>query len=150
PAVAWMFAIGKPLYPPLDAPERYAHIYGPMAFIPHAFAIRAAGSDLRVVKWVSASAALFGLLLLFRALRSRTTSRQAVVFTGVCALLLLVFRNTAFWPRPDSFELFCVALGLWAALNGPRADSWIIFGASAGVLWNLKFSGPLYSLPLFA
>jgi len=149
PAVAWMFAIGKPLYPSVDAPERYAHIYGPMAFIPDAFAMQVAGPDLRVVKWVSASAALFSVSFLFVTLRSRTNSRCALCFTGVCALLLLVFRNTAFWPRPDSLELFCVALGLWAVLNGPRAVGWIVFGASAGVLWNLKFSGPLYSVPLF-
>ena len=149
PAVAWMFEIGKPLYPPPDAPERYAHIYGPMAFIPYAVAIQVLGQDLRTVKWVSTSAALLSLLVLFLLLRSRTTSRHAVLFTGVCALLLLVFRNTAFWARPDSLELFCVTLGLWAAVNGSSAGGWIILGASAGVLWNLKFSGPLYSLPLF-
>src|SRR3954466_6651779 len=27
PAVAWMLESGKPLYPPPEAPERYAHIY---------------------------------------------------------------------------------------------------------------------------
>jgi hypothetical protein len=149
PAVAWMFAIGKPLYPSTAAPDRYAHIYGPMAFIPDAFAMQVAGPDLRVVKWISASAALLGLLFLVVALRSRTAWRHAVVLTGMCALLLLLFRNAAFWPRPDSLELFCVALGLWAVVSGPRAANSIIVGVSTGILWNLKFSGPLYSVPLF-
>jgi hypothetical protein len=149
PAVAWMFEIGQPLYPAPGAPERYAHIYGPMAFIPLAFAMRVAGPDLRAVKWLSTSAALLGLLILFVALRSRTTPRHALMFTGVSALLFLIFRNTAFWPRPDSLELLCVSLGLWAASNRSLSVGWIILGASAGVLWNLKFSGPLYSLPLF-
>jgi hypothetical protein len=148
PAVAWMFEIGKPLYPPPNAPERYAHIYGPMAFIPHAVAMHVAGPDLRTVKWVSASAALLASMTLFAVLRSRTSWRHAVMFTGLCALLWLVFRNTAFWPRPDSLELLCVSLGLWGALNGSPVG-WMMLGVCSGVLWNLKFTGPLYSLPLF-
>jgi hypothetical protein len=37
---------------------------------------------------------------------------------------------------------------LWATLRRSRV-SWLALGVSAGVLWNLKFTGPLYSLPLF-
>ncbi len=149
PAVAWMFEVGKPLYPPPDAPDRYAHIYGPMAFIPHALAMRVLGGDLRVTKSVGASAGLLGLLCLFLALRCSIGTRGAVVWAGYCALLLLVFRNAAFWTRPDSLELFCVSIGLWAIVRRSAFAGWLILGVSAGVLWNLKFSGPLYSLPLF-
>ena len=148
PAVAWMFETGKPLYPPPDAPERYAHIYGPMAFLPLAAAMRVFGTDLRVTKWVGAGAGIVSLVLLFWILNARAGARLAAIFTGYCALLLLAFRNAAFWMRPDSLELLCTSLGLWAALHRSRL-SWLALGLSAGVLWNLKFSGPLYSLPIF-
>ncbi len=148
PAVAWMFEAGKPLYPPPDAPEQYAHIYGPMAFIPLASAMRIFGADLRVTKSVGAGAAIVAVLLLFAILRSRVGTRLAVLFTGYCALLMLVFRNAAFWVRPDSLELLCTVIGLWAVLHRWRMN-WLVLGVSAGVLWNLKFTGPVYSLPLF-
>jgi hypothetical protein len=148
PAVAWMFESGKPLYPPPDAPERYAHIYGPMAFIPLGAAMRVFGTDLGVTKWVGAGAGTVSLVLLFWILNIRVGSRLAAIFTGYCALLLLVFRNAAFWVRPDSLELLCSSIGLVAALHRSRV-SWLALGLSAGVLWNLKFTGPLYSLPIF-
>jgi len=148
PAVAWMFQSGKPLYPPPDAAERYSHIYGPMAFIPLAAAMQLFGTDLNVTKWVGAVAGIGSLALLFWILNARAGARRAVVFTGYCALLLLVFRNAAFWVRPDSLELVCGAIGLCAALHRSRV-SWLALGISAGVLWNLKFTGPLYSLPVF-
>ena len=148
PAVAWMFEGGKPLYPPPDAPEQYAHIYGPMAFIPLASAMRFFGTDLSVTKWIGAGAGILALVVLSATLTSRVGSRFALTFTGACALLLLIFRNAAFWSRPDSLELFCVSIGLWTATRRGRV-SWLLLGISAGILWNLKFSGPLYSLPLF-
>lgn len=148
PAVAWMFESGNPLYPGPDAAERYAHIYGPMAFIPLAAAMRIFGTDLRVAKWVAAGAAIIALSILWLVLRGRVGARTALIITGCCALLLLVFRNAAFWVRPDSLELLCAAAGLWAALRRDRVG-WLVLGVTAGVLCNLKFSGPLYALPLF-
>ena len=148
PAVSWMFEIGKPVYPPPEAAEQYAHIYGPMAFIPLAAAMRVFGTGLTVTKWIGAGAGILALWLLFVILRSRVGTRVGLLFTGYCALLLLIFRNAAFWVRPDSLELLCTSVGLWAALRRSRI-SWLALGLSAGVLWNLKFSGPLYSLPLF-
>jgi hypothetical protein len=121
-----------------------------MAFAPHAFAMRLFGAGLTVTKWVGAAAGLLALLFVFLSLRSVLTTRRAVVFTGYCALLLLVFRNVAFWNRPDSLELLCVSMALWAIQRRTSIAAWLLLGVSAGVLWNLKFSGPLYSLPLFA
>ena len=148
PSVASMLESGKPLYPPPDAPEQYAHIYGPMAFIPLAVAMRLFGTDLSVTKSVGTAAGILALFLLFAVLKLRAGTRLAAIFTGECAILLLVFRNAAFWSRPDSLELLCVSIGLCAALWRSRAG-WIVLGVSAGLLANLKFSGPLYSLPLF-
>ena len=148
PSVAWMFESGKPLYPPPAAAEQYAHIYGPMAFIPLAVAMRLLGTDLSVTKSVGTAAGILALLVLFAILKSRAGTRLAVLCTGQCAIFMLVFRNAAFWSRPDSLELLGMSIGLWAALRRSRAG-WIVLGVSAGLLWNLKFSGPLYSLPLF-
>jgi hypothetical protein len=149
PAVAWMFELGKPLYPPPDAADRYAHIYGPMAFIPHAVALRLFGGGLWVTKSVGAGAGLLSLVMIFLTVRSARNRWYAVTLTGYCALQWLIFRNVAFWNRPDSLELLCVSIGMWGVLRAPSRVAWLVLGVTAGVLWNLKFSGPLYSLPLF-
>jgi len=148
PAVAWMFEIGKPLYPATTAAERYAHIYGPMAFIPYGAAMRLFGSDLIVTKWPGAAAGVVSLMFVFVTLRSRVSTARSIVFTGYCALLLLVFRNAAFWSRPDSLELLSTSIALWAVAR-PRRLGWFAVGVTAGILFDLKFTGPLYCLPLF-
>jgi hypothetical protein len=149
PAVAWMFEIGKPLYPVTTAAERYAHIYGPMAFIPYGAAIRLFGpDDLIVTKWPGAAAGVVSLVFVFVTLRSRVSTARSIVFTGYSALLLLVFRNAAFWSRPDSLELLCTSIAVWSVAR-PRPLGWLAVGVTAGILCDLKFSGPLYCLPLF-
>jgi len=148
PAVAWMFELGKPLYPLTTAAERYAHIYGPMAFIPYGAAIRLFGPHLIVTKLAGAAAGIVSLIFVFATLRSCVSTTRSIVFTGYCALLLLVFRNAAFWSRPDSLELLCTSIGLWAVAR-PRPLGWFAVGVTAGLLCDLKFSGPLYCLPLF-
>jgi hypothetical protein len=148
PAVAWMFAIGKPLYPMTTAAERYAHIYGPLAFMPLGAAMRLFGGDLIVTKCVGAAAGIVSLFFVFAALRSHLTARASVLFTGYCALLLLAFRNAAFWSRPDSLELLCTSVAVWG-LARARPFGWFAMGVTVGVFSNLKFSGPLYCVPFF-
>src|SRR3954452_8092454 len=42
-AVAFVFGEGKPLYPALAEPERYAHVYGPVLFFVQRAAFAVAG-----------------------------------------------------------------------------------------------------------
>ena len=45
-AVAAMFKAGRPLYPGLDAPERYVHVYCPIVFVAHALSRCPFGASL--------------------------------------------------------------------------------------------------------
>jgi hypothetical protein len=147
-AVSWVFALGKPLYHGVDAAERYAHIYGPMAFIPHGLVLRAFGPSLLASKLPGALAALVSLACTWLALRSTTSARRALTLTGACALVYLTFRNYTFWTRPEPLQLLCVSAALLVSVRMRGAIGAITLGLCAGVLWNLKITGPLYTLPL--
>ena len=130
------------------APERYAHIYGPLAFMLHGYALGAFGPDLLVSKITSAAAALIGLALTFVAVRRHTTAPRAMVMTGLAALLLLGFKNFSYWTRPEPFQLLAVSASLVFATRGRGDVAAIGVGLASGLLWNLKITGPLYSLPI--
>ena len=148
-AVGWLFHIGQPIYHAVDSAERYSHIYGPMAFIAHGVALGVFGPSIEVSKWVGGSLALVSLGLTFIALKTQTTVLRAVVITGVFALLMLGFRNYSFWTRAEPLLIFCVSAGLVAAVQGKGRLSGVLLGVFAGLLWNLKATGLIYSLPLF-
>ena len=149
-AVGWLFHIGQPIYHAVDSAERYSHIYGPMAFIAHGVALGIFGPSIEVSKWVGGSLALVSLALTFVALKTQTTVWRAVVITGIFALLMLGFRNYSFWTRAEPLLVFCMSAGLVAAIQGRGNVSGVVLGVIAGLLWNLKATGPIYSLPLFA
>jgi hypothetical protein len=146
-AVGWLFHVGAPIYHPVDAPERYAHIYGPWAFIAHGLVLGLFGPSVVVSKSLGVTAGLSSLVLLFLALRTGIDARRALVMTGACALFLLLFRNYSFWTRPDPLQLFAACAMLLMVLLGRGMATGVAAGAAAGLLWGLKFTGPLYALP---
>ena len=148
-AVGWLFHIGQPIHHAVNSAERYAHIYGPMTYIAHGLALGAFGPGIVVSKWVGGSAALVSLALIFAAVRTHVSVARALVLAGLCALLMLAFRNYSFWTRPEPLMVFCMAAGLVAAVRGRGYGAAAALGIFAGLLWNLKATGPLYSLPLF-
>jgi hypothetical protein len=147
-AIGWLFHAGQPVYHLPAAPERYTHIYGPLAFMLHGYALGAFGPGLLVSKITSAAAASIGLALTFVAVRRHTTTRRAMVIAGLGALLLLGFKNFSYWTRPEPFQLLAVSASLVFATQGRGALAAIGAGLASGVLWNLKITGPLYSLPI--
>lgn len=147
-AIGWLFHAGQPVYHLADSPERYSHIYGPLAFMLHGYALGAFGPSLLVSKIASAAAALIGLTLTFAAVRPHATRARAIAITGLMALLLLAFKNFSFWTRPEPFQLLAVAASLVFATRARGAIAAVGAGVASGVLWNLKITGPLYSLPI--
>lgn len=149
-AIGWLARIGAPLYPALDAAERYAHIYGPMAYLLHGLAFTVLGPGVGVAKGLSAAAGIGSVGLTWLAVRTRCGARCATALTGGGAVVLLMFRNYAFWTRPEPFQLLAVSVSLLAAVGGRGPAASVVVGVASGVLWNLKFTGVLYSLPVFA
>ena len=148
-ALGWLFHVGQPTYHTPASAERYAHIYGPMTYMLHGYALGIFGPSIAVSKALGASAGLTSLALVYRAIRSKATPARAVVLTGVFALLLLLFRNYSFWTRPEPLQLAAVSAILLFAVSGRGYMSATLIGLASGILWNLKFTGPLYCLPVF-
>jgi hypothetical protein len=148
-AVGWLFHLGQPVYHSLDSAERYAHIYGPLAFIFHGFALGALGPSIAVSKGLGVAASFLGLELTYLAARQHASRRVSLTLTGLAALFLLDFRQYAFWTRPEPFQMTAVAAALLAASRGGVASA-VLTGMASGILWDLKFTGPFYSLAIFA
>jgi hypothetical protein len=148
PAIAWAAHNGQPLYHAPEAPERYSHIYGPLAFLIHGWALAIVGPRVLVSKALAVLAGLCSLAATYALLRRVAPAARAAVLTGVCALELLLFRHDSFWTRPDSLQLLAVVVATSCAVSRGRTAP-ITTGLAAGIVWNLKMTGPLYTLPAF-
>ena len=149
-AVAAALRAGHPLYPAIDAAERYAHVYGPVLFLVHAGTLAVFGSSILVSKAVGAAAAIAALTLSFLVYRERAGIYAAIIATTICAVVFLAFGNVTFWSRSDPLLIFCVALSLVATRLRSRWASMVLLGVTAGVAVNLKVTGIFYLLPAFA
>ena len=149
-AVAAAFAAGHPLYPALDAPERYAHIYGPVLFIVHAAAFAVAGASILASKAVGAVAALSSLGLTYVVYSRRAGVLAACNVTAASALVYLYFNNATFWTRSDPLLILSTSIGLAGALSRRRFAAAIVLGLATGAAINLKVTGAIYLIPVFA
>jgi len=148
--IAWLFHRGQPIYHAFDAAERYSHMYGPLAFIIPGEFLALVGPSIMASKASGALAGLLSVAVVYRLMRSaRASVRDAIVLTGLFALLCLMYRNESFWIRPDSFSLLFTSLSLLAAIGRQRWLAAIGVGLCIAALLNLKLTGPLYALPAF-
>lgn len=122
-AVGWLFELGRPIYHDVESAERYAHMYGPLAFIIPGTVLSLAGPSILTSK--IAGAGLLGLVSVHRLARSVTGRHNALLLTGLFAAIGLMYRNLSFWVRPDAFLLLFTSLALLAALR--RNMEWAIF-----------------------
>ena len=148
-AIGWLFHLGQPIYHAPESAERYSHIYGPLAFMIHGAALGALGPSIVIAKALSTLAAALAILLSFVAMRRLVPVSRALTFAGIEALLLMAFKNFSYWTRPEPFQLVAVAASLLIATAGHGMSAAIGVGLASGVLWNLKLTGPLYSVPIF-
>lgn len=146
-AVAFAFGSGQPLYPAMDAAERYVHVWGPALFLTQAAALELFGASIFVSKAVGPLAAILSLVVAFAVFRMRAGFAAALVGSGLCAIVYLCFSNVTFWTRADPLLLCCSVLGLVGATrrNAMMAAVWT--GVAMGVAINLKVTGILYIAP---
>ena len=150
PIVGWLFTLGEPIYHDVGAATRYAHMYGPLGFIPHGLVLQALGPGIAASKLLGVLAGLATLGLTWAALTTVATRRQAAVLTGACALVFLAFRNYTFWTRPDPLLLAASAAALVVVVRARGLAAGVGLGLLTGVLTGLKITGPLYAAPLVA
>jgi hypothetical protein len=147
PAVAWAFSRGQPLYPALDAPERYAHIYGPVLFVVHAAALSVLGASIASSKAVGAVAALASVLVSYRYLAARAGAWCALMVSAGSVIVYQCFANASWWTRSDPLLILAVVIGLAATHAHASLPAALLLGLSAGCAVNLKLTAPLYLLP---
>jgi hypothetical protein len=150
PAVAAAYNAGLPLYPALDAAERYAHIYGPLLFLLHGAALWLLGPSIAASKSVGALAILASLSVAFLVFRGRAGTPAAFRATAVCALIFASFGNVTYWTRSDPLLVLSVATGLYGAQLRSWKWSAFVVGVCTGAAFNLKITGPAYLLPALA
>jgi hypothetical protein len=148
-AVGWLFAAGKPVYPGVSSPERYAHVYGPAAFMIQGWTLQLFGPSIAVSKFVGVTAGLLSLAGLYGAVRGASGPHVALVAAGLASLALLMFRDYSFWVRPDPLLLLAVSLLLFTTARFSGLAAAVAIGVMTGVLWNLKVTGPCYAAPVF-
>jgi hypothetical protein len=148
-AVASAFGRGQPLYPALDAPERYVHIYGPMLFVVHALVLTLLGPSITASKTVGGVAILVAAFIAYRRLAQHAGSSNAIVASALCTLIFLSFGNATFWTRAEPLLLLSVAVALSAIdARQPRMAA-VLLGLATGLAVNLKLTGVVALLPVF-
>ena len=150
--VAWIWAEGGQVYHPVEAEERYAFLYGPLAYIVTGLLYKVIGGSTFVAKLAGFSLLLASLAALAWSVRRRFPDAwyPVVVALGYYAVLALFFKNFSFWSKPDPFMIAAVAAGLAACVSGKRAGAWIVCGIALGLAVNAKITGAVYFLPLLA
>jgi hypothetical protein len=149
-SVSWVAMQGQPLYHELGSAERYAHVYGPWAFIVPGTVLLVLGPSLAASKAAGAGAGLMTLVISFFLLRRTTTFARAVGGAAVVAVGLLMFRNYAFWNRPDSLLAFGVSAAMLSAMSKRAFVRELGVGVSLGFMAGLKITAPLYGLAAVA
>jgi hypothetical protein len=147
-AISWLVRLGDSPYHGVDAPTRYAHIYGPVLFLTHAGAFRLFGAGIWVSKLAGVAAALLSVLCLWLALRKVRGAHSATSWTAASVLVYMMFGNMSFWTRAEPMLLLCAAGGLLCALDRRRGVAIIGTGVAMGIAANLKITGFCYLVPV--
>jgi hypothetical protein len=151
-AVAWLYAEGGQIYHGLDAPERYAFLYGPVPYIATAWVYKLLGPGMFAAKFAGFICLITSLVFVTLAVRRWDPHRVApcLVALGYFSLVALLFKNHSFWSKPDSFMIACAAVGLYACLLGSSRMAWVLCGLALGIAANAKITGAVYFVPYLA
>jgi hypothetical protein len=150
--VAWIYAQGGQIYHSIDAPERYAFLYGPVPYIATAWVYELIGTGTTPAKVAGFLCLLLTVVLIavsvWRYFRGQLI--PCIVALGYFSLMALFFKNHSFWSKADPFMLVAAAFGLYTCLMRPGRIAWLLCGIALGVAVNAKITGALYFLPYLA
>lgn len=151
-SVAWMWANGGQIYHAVDAAERYAFLYGPLAYISTGIIYLLFGASTLTAKLAGILCLLATLGILAITIRRRFPGQFFTLIAGLgyFSLLALFFKNFSFWSKPDSFMIAASALGLFACSVGRLRLAWVVCGIAIGLAANAKITGVIYFLPYVA
>ncbi len=149
-SVAAAFTHGQPVYHNFDSGWRYSMLYGPVTYLVPALLFRIAGPSIFTAKLGGTLSGLGGLTVVYCAYRAVGGRRNAGVWIGCLAALLLLFGRYSFWSRADSYLFFCSAAAVSALLLRSWVWASVICGAMLGLAIGFKAHGALYVAPVVA
>ena len=155
-AISWLFQTGHPLYPKLDAAERYINNYGPALYIINGFILNLFNPSIFTSKISSAIAVVISLVSISYALAKVSGTRTAIICSAYITLIFLSLNTystllaSTFWSRPDPLIVMCVSVGLLAVVRTPPPIAALLCALSLGISLNLKVFAIFYFLPVYA
>ena len=155
-AISWLFQTGHPLYPKLDAAERYINNYGPALYIINGFILNLFNPSIFTSKISSAIAVVISLVSISYALAKVSGTRTAIICSAYITLIFLSLNTystllaSTFWSRPDPLIFMCVSVGLLAVVRTPPPIAALLCALSLGISLNLKVFAIFYFLPVYA
>jgi len=148
PATGAVAARGLPVYPELDAAQRYGMLYGPLAYLKFVPFYAVFGRSLTSAKLTGVLALLITLSAAYYVGRRYARREEAILGLGAGALALLFFHFSSFDATTDPSLVASTAAGVVGALHHRRAVAVSTLGVIAGVVPNLKLTAACAVLPL--
>jgi hypothetical protein len=150
--VAWLYANGGQIYHPVDAAERYAFLYGPLAYMATGSVYQLFGASTLTAKLAGFMCLLLTMVTLGLVARRAFPQRwyPCLIILGYFSLLALFFKNHSFWSKPDPFMVAAASLALLACLLENKRRGWLLLGVAVGLAVNAKITGVIYFLPFAA
>ncbi|MBW4417670.1 MAG: glycosyltransferase family 39 protein [Myxacorys californica WJT36-NPBG1] len=154
-SVSWLFQTGHPLYPALDAAERYINNYGSSLYIIQGLFLNVLQPSFFSVKLAGCLAGILSLFVSFLLFKQRLNFSLAILGCGLTSLWFLALTSatglvtSSFWVRPDSLLLLCTTVGLFLAAYGNKWGALIGSAIALGISTNLKITALLHFLPIY-
>lgn len=154
-SVSWLFQTGHPLYPALDAAERYINNYGSCLYIIQGLFLKVFQPSFFSVKLAGCLAGISSLFVSFLLFKQRLNFRLAMLGCGLTSLWFLALTSatglvtSSFWVRPDSLLLLCTTVGLFLAAYGNKWSAIVGSAIALGISTNLKITALLHFLPTY-
>lgn len=148
-SISWLIHQNELIYPPVNAPEKYVLMYGPMNYIINWVSMELFNPSIFSAKLPGIIAGLLSLLTTYFTYKRLNVKRTLIfVYMGYMVASSLFFKHYVFWNRPDSFLLLCTTIGLLGATSKTRKKAILLVILSLGIAVNLKPHAVLYFLPL--
>ncbi|MBE9009956.1 hypothetical protein IQ250_07020, partial [Pseudanabaenaceae cyanobacterium LEGE 13415] len=153
--VSWLFHRGQPLYPDLNAAERYINNYGALSYVIQTVFLRVLTPSIFSSKVAGCLAGLSSLGLIFLLIKQRLGWRAAIYGSAIASLCFLAqtsasgLLTSSFWVRPDALLLFFTVLGLFLVVRGKRSIAIVGSAIALGISTNLKITAFLHFIPIY-
>jgi hypothetical protein len=149
-SVSFIIGKGAPLYPNGGDASLYSLVYGPANYLPYTLALRMLGANIWSLKVVVLFANLFILWSLRRCYRHLMPRPSSLLGLSIVVACMLMTGTYLFEARGDILMIASVCVGLNAALGESAIGGALLLGAATGFCEDIKFTGVIYCLPLFA